>query len=1185
MAGLFGSDSRTAATFRAGARGATSEGLGDQLKGVVAHQALPATLAYDALGRTARQTLGRLPGVDFPQVSEQSFEPYELPRAPKHPKVAERLQALYGPEGEHWEESLTEMRQTPEGRERFKLWAKTIKADSAYAPRYEELKKRLGNSPEAFWTQVLGEYKEERKKDAEIGGAAAGMRAAWDVATLAPGTLAYRAARSGGASPKLAMQTAVTNELLAPGEIVNAGVRGVGKAIAKRPRVLALPLGGAALGGAVTGDLEGVAQGALAGAGVATLSGAGQLAKYMRGGGQPFTGMLDKAAGKADDVLEWATRTEKALPDRVLTLDDLGWGKGKLRPNAMNLVEATGGAVSPNLGLSGSMVTGGLGAMYGGMEYGPLGALVGGLTAGATAKLAPKAPGAVLGGVGGALAGASLNEEDPFMGALMLGTAGAAGGFGAQKGLRHATNPHTLYAGGDIVHGDLKPMAAFIAHFVPEADLRRISRFAEQLYPALDEADRMFDASTARMRDEFVEAVGGVEVLNDVERMKRLTDLSRKLGRAVDDGGAPIGKEVIELSPLGNASAEDISKAYAMRRVIDGWFDDAVNAGLMKPEQYLAGYVPRVLDEAALWKALPETLQNRGDVRTLDAYMRTLFDSLDSRGAIQGYDSAVDLFIENPGEFLRRVDGGELGFSADDLKKILGGDMNYQRLRTVAEFAHEYKVRPSTLMKILRGGPKSGDAGIMVGGVIKNDWIPKELLDEFGLARTGADLPVIEHMPTVIEKYIMRTQRRRYYDPLVRAWNSVDEAGQLTEELSDPRLQALHEGLVKDKAVNLSKIARKLINSRLGVPSATDVLIEDAISTLPGMNPAKARAAARIVLDMQYSGALGFNAGAATRGLFQGLLGATAQGAKDYAYGMREVARRPEFYEQLAGKYGALRDPMQEAFDVARVIGDTPFKRGWNMYVESAFEMFHAADRRVRLWAFATGYRRAMLSQDEIAKVGASHEALSAMRPEQKERFASFARSLDKEEFAGRYGTAMSDLTNWIYGNRGSPLAARSMIGANAMIFKTWPANYLSLMYQWGADGQIQKILNMSLAAAILERAANEGGVGRLTGLTAPMEGPGSAIPAGPMPQGGSDLVPPLAQAVLGEMPATAGKVLRGVATNPLSPGEWGVRAYENNASLMPVRPAYRAYRSMTADDPEVALRTMFGATRPTGDR
>lgn len=393
----------------------------------------------------------------------------------------------------------------------------------------------------------------------------------------------------------------------------------------------------------------------------------------------------------------------------------------------------------------------------------------------------------------------------------------------------------------------------------------------------------------------------------------------------------------------------------------------------------------------------------------------------------------------------------------------------------------------------------------------------------------------------------------------------------------EARLKPLHDALVGNDLPRLSRIARKLVNSRLGVPSETDAWIEDAIFNFMRRNPAKYREATRLVLDMQYSGALGLNPAKAARNSFQSLLTATGVGPGHMAMGMREVARREKTITAMAEKYGALKSPSIDAFNTAKITGHTPMRRMWNHYVKSAFELFHAADRRNRLWAFAAGQRRALIEYDEIVAKGADAPALQIFRPEQRQRFAAWAAdpSITRDELAGRYGAALSDLTQWVYGKRGSPLATRNVLGANLGIFTSWPANYISLMYEWAANGQIGKIINLSLGAAILDRVGEEAGVGRMTGFTSDQEGVLKVLPTGPIP----DRMPGVGSPTMELIPQAAR--LGKEAFKGLTGGEPDFNPYRYHSLTLPAQPLIRLGQAGLADDPEVTMRRLTGISQP----
>ena len=1146
----------------------------------------------------------------------------ELPKAapvsvkPLNPeKSRPLLEYLYGPKGEHWQEGMTEMLSSPGGLQRFLKWKEMIQKDPDYAPRYAELKSSIDDK-QAFWNTVIDEYKQARKSDAELSTESLAGNTALNVALFAiPGALTYSGARAAGAGRMLAAQTAVTGEVMAPIELGKLALSAPAQLL-RRPRLLGLPAAGAAAGYAATGDARGAAEGAFFGALIG--AGSGARAIYRQAHGMP--------GGLLDDVARWAKRTEDAIPGPKLELSQLGWGPGKVRPSVGNFAEAAN--VTPGFAMPPAVATAGLGALYGGLTEGVKGAVMGGVLGGVAGKFAPKYPGPVIGGIVGGAAAANNNDGDPW-GTLVGAGIGAGLGGLAQRGMSPANLRSLVYAESAAPGAprDLRAWASFMGHLMPEADWRRVELFAKYLYPVLDEQDKLLDAARATMRKNVITAVGGEQALNDDRQMTQIYDALEGLGRrgrvlpapaATERQGAALGLvHALQAGERGGVERATLAKAVKVRRVLDKWFDDAVDAGLIDEKAYVEGYVPRILDEKVFWNEAGKTIRSREDVRGLDTGLRKLFAEIDGRKVLTTEEHARDAYLNNPVKFVRHLRDGKIGVTKEEAEQLLGGAHRWQQLDDVNALAEKMHIYPSTVIKIVRGGraEKGAEAGLMMGGQIKGDWIPKALVDEFRLERTGAELPIIKHLPTVLDRYIERTTRRRYYDPLLREWNSLEEPGlfvyrgaQVREPVLDPaagamvpygkeargiidlvphkselqeaRLKPLHDALVGDDLPRLSKIARKLVNSRLGVPSETDAWIEDAIFNFMRRNPAKYREATRLVLDMQYSGAIGLNPAKAARNSFQSLLTATGVGPGHMAMGMREVARREKTITAMAEKYGALGHPSIDAFNTAKIAGNTPMRRMWNHYVDSAFELFHAADRRNRLWAFAAGQRRALLEYEEIAAKGADAPALQIFRPEQRQRFAAWAAdaNVTKDEFAGRYGAALSDLTQWVYGKRGSPLATRNVLGANLGIFTSWPANYISLMYEWAANGQIGKIINLSLGAAILDRVGEEAGVGRMTGFTSDQEGALKVLPTGPIP----DRMPGVGSPTMKLIPQAAR--LGKEAFKGLTGGEPDFNPYRYHALslFVPAGPQIeRLGEAGLTQDPEVTMRRLTGISQP----
>lgn len=1103
---------------------------------------------------------------------EKRFEPVELPRL--DPSVAQQLlPPLYGSAtgGDHWDESFTEMLQTQDGFERAKSWKAMVEYDPAYQARASELESRFGGRNEAFWIQAIGEYKEARKKDATLNTTQLAANTGVELAlTAGPVGLTARAIRAAGkeAGVKIplrkAIQAGVTEEVMALPRIADAVVTKGGKSLLRNPRVLGVPVAMGTVGAAVEDDpVEGFAKWATAGAAVSAASGARSL----------WRGAKGKSPTALDMVGAHFRMLEDAVPGPKLKPMDVGWTPGKVRPTIGNVSEAYG--ITPKIGM-GAGTTAAMGALYAGMlDASPESILAGAAIGGGARILGARYPGQTVGGLVGGLTGATVNEDDPMMGALLGTGLGIAGGSQLKRvpeGMRWA-----IFTEGDVTQ-DMRGWARHtVGNLAPEADLRRIPILAELLFPQLDEADQLFDAARIRMKEDFADAVGAAR-LNDERFMDEVYTAMEGMGK----GG--------ELRAPLTVSEDVLEAVRKSRRAMDRWFDDMVEKGLLTAEDYEDLYVPHMLDRKAFGKMAADKGITVDGARGVDNGLKKVFRAIEN-DSVEGYDNARDFFVMNPNKFMENLLDGGLGLNRAEAVKLLGGEKRLKQLQSIVELSDEVVISPTSTISIMRAGGTRGQRAGMWGGQIKDDWIPEQLRADFDIVRKDTNIPVVRHLPTVIDRYTERMARRMYYEPLLREWNDPDQirlarilgVPEDQVEKMSPKLQELHNKLADGDLDQISSIARRLVNSRLGVPSELDAVVSDLLLTIM-KDPQSARLASRLALDLKYSGALGFNVAAAGRNLFQSLITATALGPEHLAMGIREVSRREKYWTELAAKKGALVDPVQEAFDVAKISNRGTTGRMWNAYVESAFSLFHAADRKNRTWAFAGGYRRAMLEHDKLQRLGTTDAVLKSMRdafepfrPADRLKLAKLALEGSADEFASAYGKAVSDTTHWVYGKRGSPLMTRNMVGANLGIFTTWPLNYISLMYEWASNGRIGPIMDMALGAAILERAGEEVGLGRVTGFTSDTTGPAKAIPAGPMP---TDITPPSIKG-LGEAGYLAGQVGRAAVGADADVEAWRVRNLTLGA-----RPALRWWDALQSadDDPERSIRRLTGASTPPED-
>lgn len=1079
------------------------------------------------------------------------------------------LQALYGHDGEHWDETASQMQQDPsgDGLDRLHTWAYLIQNDPVYKPRYDMLARTI-KDPEALWNTAIGEYKEARKADASV---------AWDPASTQVAMMVLPEARALGRL----------------GGAVAAGKVGLGEAAVAAGMKVS---GGEALlqlgkGAKVLGT-EGAAY-----AGKILLKTGGATGRYF------FPNLAPKvveAATKLQATPLWTTAAREAR----------GWatvGKTAVKaidgavdfPSYGELAARAG--ITPEVAPAWAATAGG-GALWGAISSGgEAGAIGAGAALGAALPGVLSRPGALRQAAVGALAGYSAGRltnrmtgtEDADTYGAWIGALGGVGAgalwkaFGAPSFMRDLIWKST---------GDLNGVGRVLVRYLPQADVANIvagsphPEVAAELartWQLRDTQLKLADESRQRMYQRVMEAVG--DKANDYEWRKNvLRPALQATGRGAQsvDYWQLLGKD-----PSDPEMKRAMDAARGVRLALDDWFNELTEAGIIKPSDYIDHYIPLVLDKPKFWKMftdLPEgkNLMSPAHAATLHT---AFFDSLgDFHQPItiagKQYNGMRALLYDNPDMFFqnisRKADGWYFTPTGDRLKYL--DDTRIRELESVRLVSKAVGVHPGTAINILRNYEEPQFT--LLGSRLSPERLPENLLLPHALERAGSNLPFVDDPLDSIVRYVEKSARKMYLEPLVKSMEVELPNGRKIK--TTPLLQSLDDTLRRQHAEGLRNFIVEDLRNLMGMPKkegdgwSVERFLEDFAFKLHPDAPGQGRIASRMILESHYLGALGFAPGKAIRNLWGGLLTSTHLGGDYFSSGLVEFHRAPEKYTKMAAEFGALRNFAPEITELARLNEASTFGKVWKKFSSSGLKMFRDADDFMRSRSFTAGYMKAAAEREATTFEGFRKSVAGRLEALQAEAIRKGTPEA-WHRFAGEFGARTADLTQWVYGKEGAPLAFQGPGGAIAGAFLQWPINYASLLTNWMAQGQHRKIVNMTLAASIIDRLArDELGINRFTGLSGQGQNSSSGFDI-PSPFSVATIAP---QEAISAPIAAAGAVV-GVGMALLDPSNPAVadvgRSIEHNLFL----PGqfglnwYRALRELEDGEPRRALYRAIGYT------
>lgn len=1119
--------------------------------------ALKATIAVpaEALTQVAAKATGATSlrgqaAVDVPKV--------ELPRVNvEDPKVANWLQVIYGKNGEHWDESPEQAFETSEGRARLAAIKHLVTTDPAYQERRAYWKERI-TDPVDRWNTMFAEYKESRKPDASIVPKTyAGWAAEQGLITAATGGLAEAPAIAQGLSKgvplaKLLRTAAVEASPAAfARDAARVGVLG-GSALAQLAK--AVPMQTGFLTGAAIGAIENPEHPFLGAAGGAALgTGAGAVAERL---GAKLAGTaLDRAASSLGSKLFAAAARDPRRWEQLL-------GAGNYPGMSM-----LGGAVGAGL----------VGAMD---ETNPeekalLNAAIG-LGIPATAKyltkipfpglsrigmsLAPTGAGAVLGAIAGNTI-APPEDDETFLGQAAKGALGGAIAANVAVGGARALGvgaQSVLYETG----GDFHKAGAFLARLIPLDVVRNLKNPATGKPMFAHPIGLLQQASDNVAMEVHQETQKIAEVLQAIPASKRTSAQFRsdlfKVMRATGAKGA-----VKNPAALFGVDDDALNLAHHLRGEFDRLFWEKVERGDLKREQYREGYIPSIID----MKEFRRHIQGR--------FLR-------SPTAVQRFRASLpDEFLKSEAAKAIAEDPRNLAlFNPDQLPQHFG-PREAQALQQVFQRAEAHNIEPRSVLEILssRKPIEAEDINLLAAlrGAVGKEAPPENIFDATLLERKeGTKLPLLDDPLRAYLRDVEKNARKRNFGPLIEPVKDPETGKVLSES---PIQASLRE--MGGKFPEHQKVLVDVTKSVMGYPRPIDEAMDTIAETI-FKDPESWRVGSRMLKDLTYAGALGLKPAAAVRNLFSYMMTGSALGKDDAISGALVAQKDWNFWRNEAIQNRALANEFADELDEIREVlpgGLGMFSEKSREFAQTMLKMQHFTEERFRTWTNTSAMLKVLRERGNfdpsylrgVDAAGVRKMIAAAQKTNTNEAWWDVARLVGKKT---------TDLVAWRYGPAGQGVIPQGRTTKLFAMFSSWPLNYASLLLHWGSEGRVQHIVNMGVAAALVDKMALEGlGLTRTTGLTAMGEGQEkdvfNAIPSGPI----DTSLAPIPRAALG-----AGQALSGALSQDRGAWREGTRAVTRNVptifGLGRVEPAWRGMKDAEDERKKEALiRLLYGGT------
>lgn len=1156
-----------------------------------------------------------LAGVHVPKV--------DLPPV-ENPKIRQALQFVYGDEGQHWDETPSQARSAPDGKQRYEYLKWMVKNDPAYQDRYAYWKEHLGDNPTVFWDTTLSEYKESRKKDASItpktvlGSGANFLGVQKGMSTLFELPAVLQAAKLGKLGEGLAAAE-IEGGLVGAGrtalQVGGIGAATLGKsALTQYPKLTSTLLGGA-IGASENEDNR--VLGALGGA--AAGFGAGALG--------------EKVLPKAYAALQEVTRGTKiaklgeAIQQAVLEPPPDRWAQ-VLGPNGYK-----GPGVAWNTGVS--ALTGYLDSGSDDPETKALLSGAFGLTASLTAKYLTKIPFPGLGKLG-----IELSAAVPAMGALGGAVAGSLIDPATQDDdlLTKTARDAAIGAGVTLLGGAAAKylqgagsMSAVPGLFQRGGDLTEAGYYASGLVP-LSQLESYTNPVTGR--PVFQKIVGDLVARGDGAQLKALqlkshfdTQLLSVLPKEYQNAATLpetydtiVG--IIERTgangvPVDAAAAAWLKKqppalieaAKPAQQILEQIRDQKIALGLMKPEDAQEAYWPHRPDTKKMraWfngkdasiLQYPKEIQPYVDRAFSKLPLDTVLDDdtqlLVSRWANRHYgdetqpatlrdflfhapDDALRQFAEKRGAFLSGNTGK--GFFRQEGTTL--PEFRYKDLKATQQLlraSEEWNIRPPSLLDILSGKrdvvPKEAPEDLfgLRALIDEPDALPNKVLDPSLIERQeGPRFPYKTNVVDVVHGEIDRFVRKEAFGDLIEPPRDPTTGGIIGKSQLEKYLDEIGPGFDNHK-----RVAVAVTKSVLGYKTPVDEILDGVAQTI---FPSEWEGASRWLRSMTYASALGpgpTKLGTATRNVASTLNLVPMLGRSATERGILEATRNWDEWYNRALKSGALEHQLSDEVEAMRNV--IPGNLGMlsqksTEFAKYSLAMQHWTEDRIRTWGFTGAAIKVLEHRSNFdpsflrrADAGKIRMLMAAAKTDD-----------DWQRIADFVGLKASEMAFWKYGRTGQGWATQGSTSKLFTMFTSWPLNFASYAMHLASSGRQEQLLRLGITAAFIDRAAREKlGLTRFTGYTQEGESQTPAfpsiLPTGPL----SMSEPPLVQALQG-----AGRVLGApFGTNARE----GFRQLERNLPTLTgvglVPRAYDVYNELDQDEPRRAANRLFWGSAP----
>ena len=1149
--------------------GASLRNIGQALRALRTAVEVPAEAVTQAGAKaTGTETWRGLPEVNVPGV--------DLPRInADDPEVAKVLHTVYGKNLEHWGESPAEAVKTPDGQQRMLALQQLIEADDAYAPRVKYWEERIPDDV-ARWDTIRSEYKQSRKKDVigaprtNLGWAATTAAEQVGLGALMEAPAIGKALAAG--APKADILKAVAAEGTPFGFARDLTRVGLGAGTVAGNFASALPKTTGALIGGGIGAAEnpehpvlGFLGGTAAGIGAGAL--AGKIGEKLAGT------MIDRAASSLSSKILTAVA---ANPNRWEAL--LGVGQ------------------YPGISMAGTALGSGLVGFMDEtdpLEKGLLNAALG-LALPVTSKYLVKIPfpglsrfgttlaapvgGAIAGVVGGAGMRAAKKAifgppeeppDDTILGRALKDAAigsGVALSASVLRGVRGASLPTSalLYDSG----GDLNPLGDFLYHVLPLEVTRNMRNPATGAHLMGDSVGMLQDANEnvmARVHERMSEIAQAIRTSGIPQQKLWSEEFQQQLFSAMRKTGAGGMVKPENVAAVASFGDDVLSLAGPMRKMFDDLFLAKIERGDLTWDQYIDGYVPKMIDQRAF------RAEFQGYQRLLET---RVVHNLQRKGV---FSVPIPDDVHDPAELYRRVREGSIQTEIPTLKDSFT-EQDARDLMRVQTVADRMNINRKSAVEILRRGQSLVDEPVSIlkemrkilsGGEKE---APGEPFDPSLERRRRTNIPYEKNPMKILLRSIVKDARREFYGPLTTPIK--DEAGKV---IQDSPLQAAINNIGPEFPQH-QKLVADIAKSVMGYPSKMDEVVE-RLGERWFSNPDTAPTSLRIVKDLTYAGALGMKISTGIRNLFSYMLTGSALGKEDAIQGFAQAQKNWEFWKKEAVNNRALSNEVLDELEFAR---DIPagnlgkISETSRAYAEAMLGIQRFTEEKVRTWTNTAAMLKVLRERSSF-NPGYLRD-LDAARA--REMLAKASTDEDWWNAARYIGKKTTDLVAWKYGPGGTGPALQGRTEKLFTMFSSWPLNYASLLQHWAANGRTQHVLNMGVAAAILDKMALEKfGYTRLTGLSGQGESREQDIFMG-LPSGPFDwAMAPLPRALVGVGQAVGGAAMQDEALSR----EGGAQIKRNLSTIFGLGAVPRAWQGMKDAEEErkrqAYIRLLWGGT------